>query len=432
MPPISSIEDYVNSLYNTVASLLTQRNGQPQRPVRSLKISDENAIPTLPGQKALHSRNKSSPALSSLAKAGALKATTKRTAFGDVSNTINGVRPKDDSALNAGSLKDGVEKPLLLNGRNQPSTTFLKPAQRPAKLVSHKSVADISISDRQIPARIPLADTRHIQQPIVQPVPARKTLKRAPSIYQDAQALSEIEPDSKVQKPESSIRELPAIPQETKRQAQVSQGSKLNISFQGTKSRDEELKNTTHAATIDLGSTSSAATIDDSAALRSDGIYLDDNGDVQWYPFTNELEVVSEEVVSSQPRPLQQSRYPTSLPSHSYEQLALEQAESEFLKHEVMPTSEYPEYWEEDEEEYEDGYVTARSFKARGENTTIGATTVLFPKATQKSTKEIAAAKAVIEANKTPDEIDDEAWDTTMVAEYGDEIFQYMRDLEVR
>ena len=212
----------------------------------------------------------------------------------------------------------------------------------------------------------------------------------------------------------------------------MTQGSKPNISLQGAKSKDEELKNNTHAATVDLGSTSSAATIDDSAALRSDGIYLDDNGDVHWYPFTNELEVVAEEVVSSQPRPLQHSRYPTSLPLNSYEQLALEQAESEFLKHEVMPTSEYPEYWEEDEEEYEEGYVTARSFKARGENTTNGATTVVFPKATQKSKKEIAAAKVVIEANKTPDEIDDEAWDTTMVAEYGDEIFQYMRDLEVR
>ena len=37
-----------------------------------------------------------------------------------------------------------------------------------------------------------------------------------------------------------------------------------------------------------------------------------------------------------------------------------------------------------------------------------------------------------MEAAKAANDVDDETWDTTMVAEYGDEIFQYMRDLEVK
>lgn len=96
--------------------------------------------------------------------------------------------------------------------------------------------------------------------------------------------------------------------------------------------------------------------------------------------------------------------------------------------------SEPEEYWEEDEEEEiydEQGYTTAHSYRSRGENTTGGATTVLFPKVTNKAKKELAEAKAIVESARTPEEIEDEAWDTSMVAEYGDEIFAYMRELEV-
>ena len=55
----------------------------------------------------------------------------------------------------------------------------------------------------------------------------------------------------------------------------------------------------------------------------------------------------------------------------------------------------------------------------------------MFPKVNKEVKKELAAAKALVESTRTPDETEDEAWDTTMVAEYGDEIFQYMKELEV-
>jgi hypothetical protein len=95
--------------------------------------------------------------------------------------------------------------------------------------------------------------------------------------------------------------------------------------------------------------------------------------------------------------------------------------------------SEPEEYWEDEEEEIydEQGYTTAHSYRSRGDNTTGGATTVLFPKVTKKVEREIAAAKELVERSRTQDEIDDEQWDTSMVAEYGDEIFAYMRELEV-
>ena len=90
------------------------------------------------------------------------------------------------------------------------------------------------------------------------------------------------------------------------------------------------------------------------------------------------------------------------------------------------------QYYEiEEEYEYDDGYTTARSFGLRGESTG-GVTTILGPKYTEKIRMEIEAAKEYVEATRTPDDIEDELWDTSMVAEYGDEIFEYMHDLEVR
>jgi hypothetical protein len=100
--------------------------------------------------------------------------------------------------------------------------------------------------------------------------------------------------------------------------------------------------------------------------------------------------------------------------------------------HGIVP-SEPEEYWDDDEDDNDedDGYVTARSYRSRSENTTGGATTVLFPKYNPKARREIAMAKQLVESSRTTDDIEDEMWDTSMVAEYGDEIFEYMREMEV-
>jgi len=100
-----------------------------------------------------------------------------------------------------------------------------------------------------------------------------------------------------------------------------------------------------------------------------------------------------------------------------------------------LPTPEPEEYWDEEEEEeyYEvDGYTTTRSLRSRGDNTQGGTTVVMNPKTTIRAERELAAAKQFVESNKVPEDVEDEAWDTSMVAEYGDEIFAYMKQLEDR
>lgn len=85
-----------------------------------------------------------------------------------------------------------------------------------------------------------------------------------------------------------------------------------------------------------------------------------------------------------------------------------------------------------DEDLYdEQGYTTAHSFKSQGDNTN-GATTLLVPKLTAKTQQELGEARTYVEKNRPRDDIEEEEWDVSMVAEYGEEIFDYMRELEVR
>lgn len=91
------------------------------------------------------------------------------------------------------------------------------------------------------------------------------------------------------------------------------------------------------------------------------------------------------------------------------------------------------QYYEEDDDDYyfHDGYTTSRSFGLHGESTG-GVTTVLAPRYSDKVDQELERARLHVEATRTPEDIEDEQWDTSMVAEYGDEIFGYMKTLEQR
>lgn len=76
-------------------------------------------------------------------------------------------------------------------------------------------------------------------------------------------------------------------------------------------------------------------------------------------------------------------------------------------------------------DEDDDDFTTARS-KAEGNNVNVVIDPVLPPPYTASDKLELA------EAGKDFQEVDeDDIWDITMVAEYGDEIFEYMRELEV-
>ncbi|KAF4760742.1 hypothetical protein N7455_001404 [Penicillium solitum] len=92
---------------------------------------------------------------------------------------------------------------------------------------------------------------------------------------------------------------------------------------------------------------------------------------------------------------------------------------------EAVPAVSEPEEWDGDDTEYH----VAPIYSSRVDNT--DGTTVIYPYMTNVTTREMFRAKDIVEREQTQEDIDEELLDTTMVAEYGDEIFLHLRKKEI-
>ena len=409
---------------------------QPQRPLRSLRMrNDENVPPEGALGKTIHQRNKSSPALSMAANGGIVKAGTKRTAFGDVSNIVALPRPsKDDSTLPSKPALQPYTKQFQPTA-DKKSAAFTRPAQRPMSVSNLRSLltGGYNSSQQDQNARAQSIDT--IVQPHISNV--RKVLtKKATTIFKDA-------PLDTVQ--ESDIQQSSAaaadnhVDHSEQHLIQPSPESKFFLPPPVTEAplTAEPVKDAAHPP-----SEASLPGIE-SVSLEPEPLpkpaetqkFVGDPSKVSHQPVTNILPQPAELLL---PPYLPAAVEPklSHVLAHDVSKVAalpptLPPLESHHNYQSVRPEPE--EYWDEEEEiPDEEGYVTARSFRSKGENTTGGVTTVIFPQMNQRARREISAARQLVEATRTADEIEDESFDTSMVAEYGDEIFDYMRQLEVK
>lgn len=314
----------------------------------------------------------------------------KRVPFGDVSNTAKTLNARDDLALAGKTAKVEIIKPLVRTTQAPAQGTFFK---EPAKQIK------VHIN----PACEPLARAP-------QPDNQQATLKKDnnTSIHQDPPA-----ENNQLSRPATSSNT-------TVDQANVAT-SRPNLEPRHHKSQPQlktaqPVLRRTQSKILDQG----VSIVE--GLLPNEPIYEDareDQGPTAaegYEQYLALLERKNEEPVYDEPQ--------------------LEQGGVDIRDRELPAppiASETEEYWEDEEEEVyeEQGYSTAHSYRSRGDNTTGGATTVLFPKVTKKAEKEILEAKVIVEEARTQEEIEDEAWDTSMVAEYGEEIFAYMRELEV-
>ena len=367
-------------------------NRQPQRPMRALRVRDENALPQLLAGKAVHQRNKSTPALSTMNHAGGLKAAnTKRTVFADVSNTVRQPIAKDDAQISAkgGKKMDILKDPAIVSAKEiAKPAALLRPAQRPianlAPKLSASNASDLiaSAAQKHLGGEIKAASTNVrkvlskkattiFREPSVEVIPEVKNIVQAPAVVEPAPikvAAPEIATSLVPTNHHVSRRPLETAPTEIKESVCEEKVIKVDI--------DSRLANA-HAEVAQ-----------------------------EKYEYLDALE--------EQARVLEQERN---------EELA------------KLTSLDQEEYWDEDEEEEyfdADGYTTARSLRSRGDNTTGGVTLQLAPRITAKSQRELEAAKMFVDSHKSAEDIEDEQWDTSMVAEYGEEIFEYMRQLEVR
>ncbi|KIN05064.1 hypothetical protein OIDMADRAFT_101886 [Oidiodendron maius Zn] len=353
---------------------------------------DENAVP--PSTQLLHQRHKSTGTLSTMMAVGGLKAAAKRTAFGDVSNTTKDLASTLDISTGPGKpLPQPFVRPV---SAQENVAAFLRPAQRPLNASQKTQMASTTLE----PISKPVSQALLVQ-------PSNRTTKSSTAIYKDSSTID-------LSSQPASRNYLPAL----------TGSAHLSLVPRHYKSQPY-LKPDQTALPFAQGKPVNPIAIEAIATvISSDPVYED-----------------------APEQPLAQS------PKDSYESyMKLMEDKENDVVHEVakvaqvsieelhqLPAhpqpSEPEEYWEEEEDEEiydEQGYTTAHSYRSRGDNTTGGATTILLPKITNKVKKELAEAKELVESARTPEEIDDEAWDTSMVAEYGDEIFAYMRELEIK
>ncbi|KAI4196718.1 MAG: hypothetical protein LQ350_006364 [Teloschistes chrysophthalmus] len=361
-----------------------------------------------------------------MAQGGGLKAAAKRTAFADLTNNLNVGRPsKDDSAIPIKGYTNAVEKPVSLLPQDKKPSGLSRPAQRPLSVSGLKSLLhNVSSAIPQASAKQPLTEIQETSQPAIPQANIKKLAKKkSTALFKDNMAKR---PDEF----KSTTEPLaPMVQPQVHHDLPTSQSSQPGLLPEHSLAK-EQLNPVVEYSSENLQS-------EEAAPFRSDGIYIDDNGDVQHYVFRED----GEDAKGDTKAPLEEltnlsQSVPVELTNELGEYLDSQNEQDQVdvsVKPKPVPVSEPEEYWEEEDANYEEeGYITARSFKSRGDNTTNGVTTVVFPHVDQKIKNELAVAKDLIETTRTLEEIDDETWDTSMVAEYGEEIFGYMRDLEIK
>lgn len=83
------------------------------------------------------------------------------------------------------------------------------------------------------------------------------------------------------------------------------------------------------------------------------------------------------------------------------------------------------EEWEDAEED------VPPAFPSRTDNTTGGTTTMIYPKITAITKREMLRAKEMVESSRSEEDLLEDFYDSSMVAEYSSEIFLHLRTKEV-
>jgi hypothetical protein len=384
----------------------------------------------LPAKQPIHQRHKSASNLRSMATSGTLNAPPKRTAFGDLSNTARTLvaepagkiavktRVKQATAIvktHDIRLEDKENEPVARTEKWSRATTASRTASDISKHpvgVSHSSAGSNQTGNPVLRANI--LGQKRTATSLANPPLRSGVSKKGTAVYQDRKeqkagdlpetALPTDDLAALMAKPAKNPRHYRSQPVlRNEQQTLLHTQSKFAVRMDDTiDSEDED----------DMDDGATEATYEDAVERLS-----------------QEAEYAAYQLVSNeQPGPVGIERA-LGLPSKS---------DSPDLN-KTLPahpvTSEPEEYWDDEEEEQElyeeQGYVTAHSFRSLGDNTTGGLTTLLAPNVTANVRRELEMAEEWVLANLTEEEWEEDKWDVSMVAEYGEEIFAYMRDLEV-
>ena len=326
--------------------------------------------------KTLHQRNKSSPALSSLAhQAGGLQLGPRRTAFGDLSNTARPLQPVTNDA--AQPLKPAAQACKEKKDDNgvERTAALQRPAQRPLSVSGIKGFFSHLGSNATTNAIRPFA-TESQNLPSIPAANTRKPLVRKSTVVLR-------DPDVGLSK------------------TQISKEQGENEAVEEVPSTVSQREASPAGAQINLEADSPSTLASHRGLVEEVEVYED---------------AVQHPVIMPGPiRPSSKAAEPAK------DKLVRPHRPSSRIDAELSQEVQYYA-----EPYYEEDYTT----KSRG-YTTSATTVLLAPKMTAKAEREIAAAKQfVLESAESTELEEEEVWDQSMVVEYGEEIFSYMRSLE--
>ena len=355
-----------------------------------------------------------------MAATGALNAPPKRTAFGDVSNTVRT------------RVGDPIGKPVV--------KTVVKPVVKDVVKVRAKSVTatvgarDIRVEDKEnkqgganehrlkandaskvaghgskYPASRPsVANQQHIGASLAQPPLRNGVSKKISAVYNDSQDYKDSAPS-----PVDDLAVLVAKPVKNPRHY-----------------KSQPVLRATEQQSFRHAQNKFAAQPEHLIEVEDEGDIDDNVTEAAYEDAVEQLSELAEGAVRDALAEMEQASYR----GHYHDEYDLP-PQSKALPEPPVAT-ELEEYWDEEEEQEqelydEQGYTTAHSYRSHGDNTTSGPTTLIAPPVTTAVQEELDLAKEHVLLHQTEEEIEEEAWDVSMVAEYGDEIFAYMRELEV-
>lgn len=354
-------------------------------------IGNENVAPPAAASVAL-TRDKATGSTSSVI--GGLKVAARRTVFADLSNTAANQVAIVHNGQKKAVKNDG--KPNDIQGAGG-KDAFRRPAQRPLKPLAGTANQPNATSVMDWLGRADVA------QPAVKAGPSKKA---AVMVYNDVVPGQNIEAEQQKHVPAATAANQHKIRQ-YKSQPQLKPEAPI---LRRTQSR-----------LLGAGATASGFQPElPFMAELTEALYEDAAEHL------DNIDDHAESVAKTEGVSLSVSTSATALPLDS---LGYQEE-----KQSVTVISEPEEYWEEEEDEVDDdqGYTTAHSFRSRGDLTTGGVTTLPYPKVTSKVLRELEVARLFVESNRSQFEVEEDTWDVSMVVEYGEEIFEYMRELEVR
>jgi G2/mitotic-specific cyclin 3/4 len=332
--------------------------------------------------------------------AAGFRGPAKRAAFGDMTNVSKqAVYTRDEGKSMKIYTSNGVNNshggaPLNKENAVYSKDSFSRPAQRLPNISSTRTVLENKSSDAN----------KKTSRNNVQETYARKDTHNA------------------TKAPAPSAQNAPALqPRHYKSQPHL-KSQQQQASLRRTQSK--QLEKIVPKADVELGSKSSnpaVMSLQEADYPYDQGAYLDS----MYLPIETGVDLDM----------LQKEEYPEShikLPEISEEEPIVPIS----YDASVPAMSEPEECWEEaDDEDFDDqdqAYTTAHSARSR-DMTAGGATEIVpLPRVTARVQRELEDAREEVERTRTRDEVEEELWDVSMVAEYGDEIFEYMRELEVK